>query len=52
MKFDFEIGGGFVECSMGSGGDDPNVIVRRFLRKVENSTYISGSVTPRSAYAF
>jgi hypothetical protein len=23
MKFDFEIGGGFVECGMGSGGDDP-----------------------------
>ena len=35
MKFDFEIGGGFVECGMGSGGDDPNMIVRKFLRKVE-----------------
>jgi hypothetical protein len=35
MKFDFEIGGGFVECGMGSGGDDPNVIVRKFLRKAD-----------------
>ena len=26
MKFDFEIGGGFVECGMGSGGDDPEVL--------------------------
>jgi hypothetical protein len=23
MKFDFEIGGGFVECGMGSRGDYP-----------------------------
>ena len=35
MKFDFEIGGGFVKCSMGSGGDDPNVVVREFSSKVE-----------------
>jgi hypothetical protein len=52
VKFDFEIGGGFVECGMGSGGDNPNVIVRRSLEGSGNSTYISGSVTPRSAYAF
>lgn len=53
VGFDFEVGAGFAEGGVGGFGEDPEGAVLALLGSLLGTeTYISGSVTPRSTYAF
>lgn len=54
VDFDFEVLGCLVECGMGGLRENPMNAGQLLIQQhdASRSTYISGSVTPRSAYAF